>query len=360
MLPDSAASPDSTVIMLGVIVLKDVLTGCHVENTDKYLILMLLKSGLDLAAFFLCCRKRFSSFISMCSVSVMLADLVMVVLLASMWFLGPERYLLSLCIVLAKASAAYEALPLPVMCLGLLDCCLEHSRLGKQNAFCKFLRNAVLTLLVLMLGVVCSFVYGRSDLMELDYGRIRTLVCEVRQSELIVYFIWGLFTAVVCAMIPFWSMIPQWVKEAERLSVAREELQNESSDLLFTSTKTKSGEENYPKETVQPFPPLWFSLTLGFSLTWMPYLSVSVACMLFGFATPAYITVNVLWLECANSLLTGVVFWANSKTRGPYSQLPENVCLWHVFWHLSKGTQQQLPIAVFNPSKGKRNTLLYL
>ncbi|XP_042348531.1 probable G-protein coupled receptor 160 [Plectropomus leopardus] len=364
MLPESAAQTSHTVKMLGIIEQWDEASGCHTGNTDKYLLLMFFKLGLDAAVLHLCCPKRYTSFLSICSLSIVLADLVMVLFVASMWFLGPDRYLVSLCFILAKASTTYGALPLPMMCLGFLDYCLVDSNLCNQSTFGKYLRNASLTVLVWILAYIYSFVSANSDLMELDYVTgIKALVCQVEESALIAYFILGLFTCVICTMLPYWSMIPQWLKEAERLSEEREEQGNQSSDFLFISTnntETKSSKENY-QETVQPYPPLWFSLTLGFGVFWIPYLTVSVACMVLGYGVPAYITVNLLWLECTNSFLMGVVFWVNSKSQGPYSQLPENVCLWHVYWHLSKGTRQhQLPVAVFNPSKVKRNSLLHV
>lgn len=351
--------------MLAVIEIWEGESGCHIVNTEKYLLLMLLKLGLDAVVFYLCCQKLYTYFLSMCSLSIVLADLVMTFFMATLWFLGTERSLVSPCFLLANASSTYGALPLPMMCLGLLDYCLENTYLANQSTFCKFLRNAVLTLLVWILAVIYSFGSVKDELMELEYVTgIKALLCEVEESTLITYFIWGLFIAVTCTMLPFWSRIPQWVKEADRLSEAREEQGNQRSDLLFTSPKctdTKSGEENYLEEPIWPRPPLWLSLTLGFGMFWMPYLAVSVVCLVFGFGVPAYISVNVLWLECTNSLLVGVVFWVKSKTLGPYSHLPENVCLWRIYWNLSKGTrQQQPPIAVFNPSTGKRNTLLYV
>uniref|UniRef100_A0A8C9Y7N7 Uncharacterized protein n=1 Tax=Sander lucioperca TaxID=283035 RepID=A0A8C9Y7N7_SANLU len=279
----------------------EVASGCRTDNTDKYLMLVLFKLGMDAVVLYLCYRKRNTSFLSMCSLSIILADLVMVFFIASVLFLGPERYLASLCFFLANASATYGALPLPIMCLGLLDYCLEDTSLGNQSALCKFLRNVVLTLLVWMLAVINPFGSVNSDLIEVDYKKgITFIVCEVEESTLLTYMIVGLFTVVICIMLPF-----------------------------------------------------------CFGTFWMPYLTVSVACLIFGFGVPAYIAVNVLWLECTNSLLMGLVFWTKSNGQGPYSQLPENVCMWHVYWHLSKGTgQQQLPIAVLNPSKGKRKTLL--
>ncbi|XP_032377622.1 probable G-protein coupled receptor 160 [Etheostoma spectabile] len=364
MLPESAASLETsyTVKMMAIVKQWDVASGCHTDNTDKYLILVLSKSGMDAVVLYLCYRKLNTSFLSMCSLSIILADLVMVFFIASLLFLGPARYLGSLCFFLANASATYGALPLPIMCLGLLDYCLEVTSLGNQSALCKLLRNLVLTLLVWILAVINPFGSVNSDLIELDYNKETTLiVCEVEESTLLTYMISGLSTVVICVMLPFWSMIPKWMEKAERLSDASEERVNPSK-MLFTSTKvnvTQTGEENYLEETIQPCPPLWASLMLCFGTFWMPYLAVSVACLICGFGVPSYITVNMLWLECTNSFLMGLVFWIKSNEQGPYSQLPEGVCMWHVYWHLSKGTgQQQLPIAVFNPSKGKRKTVL--
>uniref|UniRef100_A0A4W6G680 Uncharacterized protein n=1 Tax=Lates calcarifer TaxID=8187 RepID=A0A4W6G680_LATCA len=292
-------------------------------NIKNYLFLMVFKLGLDAAIFYLCCWKLRTSFLNMCSLSIILADLVMVSCTAAVWFLGGERSPVSSCFILAHSSAIFGALPLPMICLGLFDYCIEDTCIGNKSALCKFLRNVVLTLLVWTQAVIYSFVSVKAEVTVLDYARgIKAAVCVVEESSLIIYFILGLFTTVIF---------------------------------------TKNSKERYPEETIESRPPLWFSLTLGFTIFWMPYLAVSVACLVFGYGVPAYITVNLLWLECTNSLLVGVVFWIKGRSLGPYSHLPENVCLWRIYWYLSKGTQQQqLPVAVFNPSKDKRNTLLYV
>ncbi|KAK9515538.1 hypothetical protein VZT92_026178 [Zoarces viviparus] len=349
--------------MLGIIAQTDV-SGHHTDNTDKYVGIMLIKMALEVVVLSFSGRKLYTSFLGMCSLSIVLADSVMVLLFSTLLFLGPERYLVSLCFILANASAMYEALPLPLMCLGLLDCSLEGTYLGKQSAFYKFLRHTALTLLVWIRAVIYCFGSVKSDSMKLDDREgPSVLVCEVQESTLINYFILGLFSAVGCTMLPFYSMIPKWVGEANRISEAREERENQSSDLLFTSTnctETKGIQENPPEETLYPRPPLWFSLILGFSLTWMPFLAMSVVCISLSFGVPAYITVNLLWVECTNSFLTGMMFWVNRNKQGPYS-LPENACPWPIYWHLSKGTQQQpFPAPVSNPSKEKSHTLLYV
>ncbi|XP_073326760.1 probable G-protein coupled receptor 160 [Pagrus major] len=361
MLPES--SPE-TVKMLIIMEQCDVESGCHIDNTVKYLLLMLFKLGLDAAVYFLFCRKLYSSFLGMCSLSIVLADSVVAFSLATVWFLGAERSPMSPCFLLAHVSATYGAQPLPMMFLGLLDYCVEDTHFCKQSAFYKCLRNIFLILLIWVVAIIFSFCSVNTELMELQYlMQVKTLVCEVEESPLITFFTLVLFTAVICALLPFWSSIPKWQNEADRLSEAREERKNPKSNFLFISTnsttETKSSQETHLEEINRPRPPLWLSLTLSFGMCWMPYLFISVFCLVLGCRVPAFIAVNVLWTECTNSLLMGVVFWAKRNT--PYNHLPENVCVWHVYWHLSKGTgQQQLPIAVFNPSKQKRTTLFYV
>nr|XP_019945116.1 PREDICTED: probable G-protein coupled receptor 160 [Paralichthys olivaceus] len=366
MLPDLPVYPDTshTFKMLAILEQWDERSGYKIDNTGKYLSLMLIKLGIDTVVFVLCCRKLYTSFLNMCSLSIVLADLAMVLCMTAVWLLGPERSPLSPCFVLAHTAATFEALPLPVIGLGIIDYCIEDACLANKNTFCKFLRNVVLTLLVWMLAVIYSIAYAKVELMELvTVTAVKALVCEEKESMLITYFLLGLFAAVTLTMLPFSTSIPMWVREANRLSELREKHVDQRSDLFTVSpsTETKSSKENDLGETNWQRPPLWLSLTLGFSLFWIPYLTVSVACLVLGFGVPAYITVNLLWIECTNSLLVGVVFWVKSRSLGPYCHLPENVCLWHVFWHLSKGTwQQQPPAAVFNPSEGKRNHLFYI
>uniref|UniRef100_A0A8C8DN75 Uncharacterized protein n=1 Tax=Oryzias sinensis TaxID=183150 RepID=A0A8C8DN75_9TELE len=274
------------------------ITGCHTDNTSSYCLLFLFKLGLDLVVFFLCSPKKYSYFLSICSLSIALGDLVITCLMTTIWFLGTERSFVSPCFLLAKASMIYSALPLPMMCLGLLFYCLENTRPSRSTAFLKSFRNVCLTFLVWSVAIAFSIIFVNAEPREIEYetGR-RALVCRVEESTLVAIF----------------------------------------TSLLFIGTSfTLNNGENYQKETIWPRPPLWTSLTLGFSTFWMPYLVVSLICQLCGFPVPAYISVNLLWLECTNSLMTGVVFWVRSKTTGPYDNLPENVCLWHIYWHLSK------------------------
>ncbi|XP_029911368.1 probable G-protein coupled receptor 160 [Myripristis murdjan] len=367
MSPGVPTSLEShSVKMLAIMEQWDGKGSCHTDNTNQYLYLMLFKASLDAVVLYLCWRRLHTSFLSMCGLSIVLADVALLWSMTIVWFLGPEQSPVSTCFVLAHTSAAYAALPLPMVCLGLLDYLSEDKCLGKQGPLCKSLRNMALVLLVWVFAVVYSLGSAKNDPMEIEYlGGKTALVCEVQESPLVAYFVFGVFIAVILTLVPFWSRIPQWMREAERLSDLREEPpQYQRSDLMFNSTMDgdiKSGEENFLLENLQHRPSLWLSITLGFVTIWMPYLSISVACLLLGLGVPAYIIVNLLWLECTNSLLVGVAFWVKSNRLGPYSHLPDDVCLWRVYWHLSKGTnQQKLPTAVFNPSQGKRKTLLHV
>ncbi|XP_053280447.1 probable G-protein coupled receptor 160 [Pleuronectes platessa] len=366
MLPDIPVflETGSSIKMLAILEKWNDTSGFHIDNTVKCLSLMLSKFGMDTMVFLLCSGKLYTSFLNMCSLSIILGDMTMVLYVTAVWLLGPESSPVSLCYFLAHASAVFKALPLPMIAMGITDYCIEDTHHASKSSLCKFLRNLVLTLLVWTLAVIYSVASTKVELMELVYMTgIKALACEVKVSTFINFFILGLFSAVILMILPFSTKIPMWVREADRLSKSREEQDNQRSDLFTStsSTETKSSKENDVGENNWLRPPLGHSLTLGFALIWMPYLTVCVACLAFDFTVPAYISVNVFWLECTNSLLVGVLFWVKSKSLGPYSNLPENVCAWHVFWNLSKGTwQQQLPTAVFNPSEEKRNPLFYI
>lgn len=369
MLPEPSSFLENrqNVKMYAMIQEWDEASGQYTDNTNKYFMILLCKFGLEISVFYACSPKKYTYFLSVCSLSVVLADFLLVLILGAAWLLGSERFLVSPCFILAKASITYGALPLPMMILGLVDYCLENIFMSDRSLIWKTLRNVCLTLLVWAAAINHSFQSESAGLVELfSMSEVKALVCQVKESKLIAAFSLGLFTASFLTLVPFWSRIPQWVREIDRMLVAREEQKNTGSDLLFTSTwnrkpESGTGQEEHPEDSSLTRPPLWFSMTLGFLLFWMPYLVMSVSCLFFGFGIPAYLSVNLLWLECSNSLLVGLVFWAKSGKNGPYSNLPENVCLWQVYWHLSRDIRRSLlPIAVCNPSRENKNSSLHV
>lgn len=330
-------------------------SGFVTDNTGKYLQLMLLKLLLDASAFYLCSHKLYTYISTACSLSIVAADVVLTCSLAAVWFAGSPA---ALCFLLSIASATYGALPLPVVILAFLDYYLLNSCPCSHSPSCRPLTNAVLV----SLGWLLAFVYSHScvntQAMELNHLQTKARICEIQESVPIFLFDATLFTALFCMTMPFLPCVPQWVKEANRLSQVREEHKRHSSDLFIWTYCEKQKEPPLLRRHFE-CPPLWLSLALGFGTFWIPYLTISAACLLLNVAVPSYITVNVLWLECVNSFLMGFVFWTKSNKEGPYSQLPDNVCSWNVYWHLSNGTGDQgRPIAVFNPSEVKRHSLL--
>nr|XP_040049187.1 probable G-protein coupled receptor 160 [Gasterosteus aculeatus aculeatus] len=281
----------------------------NTTNTNKYLFIMLLKLVLDTAVLCLCSRRLHTSFISMCGLSIVLGDSVMVIWVSSLYFLPPETCLVALCFLLTNASVIFDALTLPIVCLCLLDCYLEGTNFAKQSTVSKFLRHTALTLLVWVIAVLSSFGSVKSGTLELKFeDGLSATGCEVRESTLANFFILGSFSIITFTTLPFWSMIPRWVRESVR-EFASQNAKNQNSDSQFS---TKGPDTRGFEETVYPRPPLWLSTILCLSLTWMPYITITVVFLLLGVGLPAYATVNLQWLECTNSLVMGVMFWANS------------------------------------------------
>ncbi|KAJ0064514.1 hypothetical protein NL108_009474 [Boleophthalmus pectinirostris] len=308
--------------MLAIIEQTDYEHNCYMDNTRQFILLMLLKVFMDGSAMYLCCFRPLLSFFNMCSVSIVLVDLVLTVsMIATLW-LDVQMTHMAMCSIMANFSAAYSALPVPLVCLAILDYYLEDICAGRK--YIKLVRNPVL--IILMWSIAGLYAHVTVDATLLEQSRnIKYIVCEIKESKAVTYSIVGLTTVM-------------------------------TSDLMIDI----NGEDTKctKKEFAMPRPPMCISLLICFGVFWIPYLTVTTLCVMFEFGIPAYIGVNLLWVQCVNSLLAGVVFWVRSDIMMPYSSQPENVCLWQAYWHLSTGTEDhhQLFATIFNPSKGERST----
>lgn len=183
-----------------------------------------------------------------------------------------------------------------------------------------------------------------------------------------VHFSVGICVAIACVLLPHYKQLSSWLKEANRLSEQRDDVNpTVQSDLSFRYAKLgQLGADEVKALSVEAEwqkPPLYLSLTLSFSTTWASYLVMCIACELLNPGIPAYIGINLLCFECANSLLVGLVFWLKSDWLGPYSDLPDEICQWQVYWHLSRGDvtdSEKHPKAVFSLSGRDRNPLLHV
>ncbi|XP_015233232.1 PREDICTED: uncharacterized protein LOC107086655 [Cyprinodon variegatus] len=364
MLPAMSSSLENsqTGRLLAILEEWDKSSDQHTDNTKMYFLLLFIKFGLETVVLYACNPKKYKYFLSVFGLSIVLADFLLACLMGAALVLGAEKSLASPCFLLANASTAYGALPLPIMLLGFVDYCLDDILMSNHSVFWKTLRNVILTLLVWVVAVNYSFHSSYVEPVELESMTGKVLVCEVTESSLISAFILGLFTLSLLTLVPFWLRAPQWVREVDESLEAREKQRNVGSDLFLISIWNPKPlinarlEEHLDNRLMNLS--LWLTKLLRFLFFWTPHLVMSACCMIFGFGLPAYLGFNLLWLECSNGLLVGLVFWAKCNTKGAYSSLPENVFLWHVYWDLSRDIQPVLPVAVLNPSCKKKNISL--
>ncbi|XP_062315610.1 probable G-protein coupled receptor 160 [Osmerus eperlanus] len=300
---------------------------CRVDNTQKYLFIMLFKVGLDTLVLTLFRRNLYTFFMNVFSYSLVLVDLALFLAITMVWFLGPGQSPVSVCFVLAHGSDMYAALPLPVLILGLLNYLFELGNRTCHGSLHSGLRNVFLTLVVWAMACLWSFHSTNIDMIEIEYevGK-HAQVCKMQDSTSMSFFFAGISMAICFVLLPFCSRLPMWLREANRLSV-QDSSATLKSDLYFSKTLF-NGQRSDEKhtlvvETGQEVPPLYVSLMLCFTVTWMPFIVISLLCTVMGFAVPSYITVNTLWVECANSLLMGIVFWLKSDNLGPYMDLSD-------------------------------------
>uniref|UniRef100_A0A671R0Z3 Probable G-protein coupled receptor 160 n=1 Tax=Sinocyclocheilus anshuiensis TaxID=1608454 RepID=A0A671R0Z3_9TELE len=251
------------------------------DETLQYLLILCSKVALNTLVLSFWRHSILRSLLGLCSVSMYVADMLLVSAVTGAWLFKEHLPTsTSMCFILAHGSAVYALLPLPILIAGALDYAsypyldVNSSSQRRAVSYC--------IVVVLMWTLACSYTYNYTDTqpMEIYKDNARALVCRVHGSSVVFQFSMQLSIAVVLILL----------------------------------------------------------LTLGFALNWMPYLLMCLACALVGFVVPAYASVNLLWMACANSVLVGIAFWCRSDGSGPLGKFPDDTCLWNIYWHLSKGT----------------------
>ncbi|XP_072537143.1 uncharacterized protein [Salminus brasiliensis] len=319
---------------------------CPHTETSQYLFLMLSKVALNTLVLSFWLRSITRSFLGILSMSMYLADLILIGFISWTWWFKEDLDVhKSMCFVLSHSSAVYSMLPLPVLLVGTFDYATIHYMEVCQKSPIRTVSHCVSALLMWTLACFYSFWYNNIDLMIIQYKEgMNALVCPVQDSAVVSYFSLSLFIAAGAVLLLYCRTVPRWVCLVNRLSSKRAWPFIPTSDLAFSQgqEKLKEGlaEELCTDDDQQGRPPLFVSLTLCFILNWTPYLTMSVACDLLGFAVPAYATVNLLWTACANSLFAGLAFWYSSDEHGPFYKLPDDICAWSFYWHLSRKDSQ--------------------
>ncbi|XP_077467522.1 putative G-protein coupled receptor 160 [Stigmatopora argus] len=312
----------------------------HVDYIVEHMILLLSKLGLNFLVLCFTHNRGCSSWQGMCSLSVVLADLVVGTFMVKLWLFGSDETAVSLCSLLTITSKTYEALPLPLIALYLWDIWLEDTYSSNWRTSYRVVKNIAPIMALWMIAVLNANSALKVNLLEQRTAPDKkVLLCEVQAAPQVNYLALVISSVCICSMLPYYSWIPQWLSDAERMFEARDRQQ-----MGHLVTLINPGAQMTPPEGIglikspPPRPPLWLSLVLGFISLWTPYLVITTGSLVLVFCVPAFIGVNLMWLECANSVLTGVIFWAKSRRRGPYASMRPNLCSWEVYWHLSKWT----------------------
>ncbi|XP_077583318.1 putative G-protein coupled receptor 160 [Stigmatopora nigra] len=318
----------------------------HIDYIEEHMILLLSKLGLNFLVLCFTHNRMCSSWQGMCNLSIVLADLVVATFVVKLWLFGSDETAVSLCSLLTITSKTYEALPLPLIALYLWDIWLEDTYSRNWRTSYKVIKNIAPIMTLWMFAVFNANSALKVNLLEQRTAtNQKVLLCEVQGASQVTYLASVISSICICSMLPYYSWIPQWLCDAERMFEARDKQKmGHLVTLINPCTQMTPNEGIGLVKSPLPRPPLWLSLVLGFSTLWMPYLVVTTGSLLLFICIPAFIGVNLMWLECANSVLTGLIFWAKSRRRGPYASVRLNLCSWEVYWHLSRWTLRDMKL----------------
>ncbi|XP_018949173.1 probable G-protein coupled receptor 160 [Cyprinus carpio] len=337
----------SSAIMMAVIWSPGINENFLHDETLQYLLILCSKVALNTFVLTFWRHSILKSLLGLCSVSMYVADLLLVSAVTSAWLFKEHLPTsTSMCFILAHGSTVYALLPLPILIAGAFD----YASYPYLNVNSSSQRRAVsyCIVVVLMWTLACGYTYNYTDTqpMEIYKDNMRVLVCRVHGSSVVFQFSMHLSIAVVLILLIYFKKMIGWIRRANKLA-------EKDQNFLYSQV---GGCGN--SEIQESSPPLFVSLTLGFALNWMPYLLMCLVCALVGFVVPAYASVNLLWMACANSVLAGIAFWFRSDGSGPLGKFPDDTCLWNIYWHLSKGNSStvdaqlttRIYIMVHNPA----------
>ncbi|XP_062383889.1 uncharacterized protein LOC134071263 [Sardina pilchardus] len=360
-----------------------------VEHSLDFLPMLLIKVLLNcVLALNYSLQRPACSVMSLCFLSLCLADFLLPAALAAA---TTADRLLDCCdgypgyeaLVLTHASAVYAFLPLPVLVLGALDYA-SVARRGQDGAF-RFRSRwpgggvgqgaAVLALWVLA-GLYSAL---HTDLSVLEVkgrpGLLRwTRVCDVCVARGVDLFCLLLLPAVGFVLLLHLPHVPRWTRRLlqvapemeahgtqwrRNLPVTHGNLPVTHGDLPVWSVEM---EMQHP---CQRDPPIYVACVLLFAAPWCPYLLLHLSSLLLGLAVPSYVSVNTLWLRCANSLLAGITSWAlatqedTGGTAGDSIQHLDPVCDWRIPIYLSyrgnsPGPWHQAPLELQTQTSERR------
>lgn len=300
------------------------------DNTLQFMLILFLKVFLNILVSGSCSRSLQSSLMGYIAHSVLLADGLLISAVTIPWLLGEHVDTAQcVCFVLAHASTIYSVLPLPVLFLGtvehvshlLLGAPLRHTRSG-----------LVYFMLVLLLWALACF-YSSSVTNTVVWHINRYQLCMIQDSSVVTYFSIGLCLLTLCVLITFHQEAATWIRASLKYSRPTPE----RSDLTFKYKKLQDlhsegmslayswiGQDRVNGSA------FFLSLVFGFATNWGPFLFVTTVFWCLDFNAPSYISLNLLWLMCANSLVVGVIFASSGEASGLSVSALDEICDWEM------------------------------
>ncbi|RXN12628.1 putative G-protein coupled receptor 160 [Labeo rohita] len=321
----------SSVIMMAVIWSPGTNKNFPHDETLQYLLILCFKVALNTFVLFFWRLSIFKSFLGLCSVTMYVADVLLVSAVMNAWLFKEHLPTsTSMCFILAHGSAVYALLPLPILIVGAFDYASYPHLDTSSSTRCRAVSYSIV--IVLLWALACCYTYNYTDTqpMETYKDNMRVLACRVHGSSVVFQFSIHLSIAVGFILLLYFKKKIGWTRKANKLAELKNTAFAPEKDQNFLCAQAGEGGNSEI--------PLFVSLTLCFASNWMPYLLMGFACALVGFVVPAYASVNLLWMACANSVLVAIAFWFRSDSIGPLRKFPDDTCLWNIYWHLSKGT----------------------
>lgn len=325
----SSSSP----MMMAIIWPKGINEKLPHDETLQYLLILCTKVVLNTFVLSLWRHSILKSLLGICSVSMYAADVLLVCAVFGAWlFKEHVPTSTSMCFILAHGSTVYALLPLPILIAGAFDyasypnldiTCSSWSRVG---SYC------IMVVLMWASAIVYTYHYTDTQPTEVYKDKLRLLVCRVHGSTAVFQFNMQISIGVGLILLLYCKKLIGWLSRANKLAELRNTAFVPDQDFPYCQFG----------DCGNGSPPLFVSLTLGFAVNWTPYLLMCLTFAMVRFDVPAYASVNLLWMACANSVLVGIAFWFRSDRTGPYGKLPDDTCFWNIYWQLSKGISPTL------------------
>ncbi|XP_061114968.1 probable G-protein coupled receptor 160 [Conger conger] len=358
------SSNDSGWRMLAVLERQDWAgSGSSQDNGLQFLGLMLFKACLNVWPVAISRRSLQRSLVGVGGISLCLADVLLLCATAGSWALrGRVSTSVSLCFTMSHASTVYALLPVPFLLLGALDYARNLGDGTRSVTPCRAVSCCTQVLSVWALAGLYSYRYTSSQVITVSETQQSELFCMVKNSAVVDYSCTGLSLALVCVLFFYYQSRPGHFWEVLQWPRLRETTPSSQADIR----SHEEAQQEVQQEAQPDGPgdiPLLLRLALGFALTWGPFVTLSAACVLLNMPIPAYLSVNIIWLLCSNSVLLAAALWVKRERAWACEGLPDDTCAWSLYWRHGNGgleskLQEELPHDIYTLSSSSTEKLL--